>query len=58
MCDNASAISLSKNHIQHSHTKHIEVIHHFLRDRMLKGEIVLQFVSTKHQLAYIFLQSH
>jgi hypothetical protein len=54
MCDNTSAISLSKNLIQHSCTKHIEVIHHFLRDHMLKGEIVLQFVSTKHQLAYIF----
>ena len=31
MCDNISAINLSKNHIQHSRTKHIEIKHHFLR---------------------------
>jgi hypothetical protein len=28
-CDNTSAISLFKNPIQHLHTKHIEVRHHF-----------------------------
>jgi len=54
MCDNTSAISLSKNAMQHSFTKHIKVGHHFLRDHMLKGDIVLLFVSTKHQLIDIF----
>ena len=38
-------------------TKHIEVRHHFIRDRMLKGDIVLKFVSTEHQLADIFTKS-
>ena len=31
-CDNTSAISISKNLVQHSRTKHIEIRHHFLRD--------------------------
>ncbi|GKD90901.1 hypothetical protein Tco_1366408 [Tanacetum coccineum] len=32
MCDNEGAIVLSKNPVQHSRTKHIEIRHHFLRD--------------------------
>jgi hypothetical protein len=31
-CDNNSAISVAKNQVLHSKTKHIEVRYHFLRD--------------------------
>ncbi|GJW33747.1 retrovirus-related pol polyprotein from transposon TNT 1-94 [Tanacetum coccineum] len=34
MYDNKSAIDLSKNPVQHSRTKHIEIHHHFLRDNV------------------------
>ena len=30
--DNISAINISKNSVQHSKTKHIEIRHHFIRD--------------------------
>lgn len=53
-CDNTSAINLSKNPIQHSRTKHIEIRHHFIRDHIQKGDIELQFVKTDKQLADIF----
>ncbi|KAH9698504.1 Integrase catalytic domain-containing protein [Citrus sinensis] len=53
-CDNTSAINLSKNPIQHSRTKHIEIRHHFLRDHVQKGHIALEFISTEKQLADIF----
>jgi predicted DNA-binding protein (MmcQ/YjbR family) len=53
-CDNTSAISLSKNHIHYSRTKHIEVRHHFLRDYTMKDDIVLEFVSIKYQLVDFF----
>ena len=53
-CDNTSAINLSKNPIQHSRTKHIEIRHHFLRDHVLKCDIELEFVPTKRQIADIF----
>ncbi|GKC02537.1 hypothetical protein Tco_0994147 [Tanacetum coccineum] len=36
MCDNKGAIDLSKNPVQHSRTKHIEIRHHFLRDNVQK----------------------
>ena len=44
LCDNASAISLTKNLIQHSRTKHIEIRHHFLRDEVEKNKIELNFI--------------
>ena len=53
-CDNTSAINLSKNPIQHSRTKHIEIRHHFLRDHVQKGDIALEFISTEKQLVDIF----
>ncbi|GKC76755.1 retrovirus-related pol polyprotein from transposon TNT 1-94 [Tanacetum coccineum] len=42
MCDNKGAIDLSKNPVQHSHTKHIEIRHHFLRDNVQKGHISIE----------------
>ena len=53
-CDNTSVISISKNHMQHSRTKHIEIRHHFIRDHAQKGDITLEFVSIKYQFADIF----
>ena len=53
-CDNTSAINLTKNYIQHSRTKRIEIRYHFIRDHVQKGNIKLEFVSTKMQLADIF----
>ena len=53
-CDNTSAICITKNPVQHSRTKHIEVRHHFIRDHVEKGNISLSFISTENQLADIF----
>ena len=52
--DNTNVISISKNLMQHYRTKHVEIIHHFLRDHAQKGDIILEFVSTKYQLVNIF----
>ncbi|GJU96867.1 retrovirus-related pol polyprotein from transposon TNT 1-94 [Tanacetum coccineum] len=46
MCDNKGAIDLSKNPVQHSRTKHIEIRHHFLRDNVQKGHISIEKVSS------------
>ena len=55
-CDNTSTINLSKNFIQHSRTKHIEIRHHFIRDHIQNKDITLEFVSTEDQLADIFFK--
>ena len=53
-CDNTSAINLSKNPIQHSRTKHIDIRHHFLCDHIQNGDISFEFVDTNNQLVDIF----
>ncbi|GJU75710.1 retrovirus-related pol polyprotein from transposon TNT 1-94 [Tanacetum coccineum] len=53
MCDNKGAIDLSKNPVQHSRTKHIEIRHHFLRDNVQKGNISIEKVSSEDNIADI-----
>nr|BDI54701.1 Retrovirus-related Pol polyprotein from transposon TNT 1-94 [Triticum aestivum]BDI54741.1 Retrovirus-related Pol polyprotein from transposon TNT 1-94 [Triticum aestivum] len=53
-CDNESAIKISRNPVQHSKTKHIQIRHHFLRDHVLKGDISMCHARTEDQLADIF----
>ena len=55
--DNTSAISITKNHVHHKRTKHIDVRHHFLRDFYEKGEISMEFVATNEQVADIFTKA-
>ena len=54
LCDNESAVKIANNPVQHSRTKHIEIRHHFLRDHVSKGDIIIESVSTHDQLADIF----
>ncbi|TQE03277.1 hypothetical protein C1H46_011089 [Malus baccata] len=52
-CDNLSAIALSFNHVQHQRTKHIEIDVHFVRERVAKHRLMVQFVSSREQFADI-----
>ncbi|WVZ80823.1 hypothetical protein U9M48_028270 [Paspalum notatum var. saurae] len=54
LVDSTSAISIAKNPVLHSRTKHIDVRFHFLRDYYEKGDIDLVHVVTQNQLADIF----
>ena len=56
-CDNLSAINISKNPIQHSRTKHIDIRHHFIRDLVEDIVITLEHVTTDLQLAGIFTKA-
>ena len=46
-CDNTSAINLTKNPVQHSRSKYIEIRHHFIRDHVNNGDVILEFVCTE-----------
>jgi hypothetical protein len=47
LCDNESAIKMANNHVQHSRTKNIDICHHFFRDHVAKGEIILEGVRSE-----------
>ena len=44
-CDNTSAINLSKNPVQHSKSKHIEIRYHFIRDLVEEKTVYLEFIN-------------
>ena len=46
-CDNISSIMLANNPVYHARTKHIEVHYHFVREKVLAGEVDLVYVNTK-----------
>eukprot|EP00253_Pinus_taeda_P021924 PITA_21924 len=54
LCDNTSAIKISKNPIMHSKTKHIPIKYHFLREQVLEQKVKLEYVPSKEQVADIF----
>ena len=54
LCDNTSAINISKNPMMRSKIKHIPIKFHFLRERVTKKNIKLEYIGTKEQIANIF----
>ena len=54
LCDNTSAISISKNPVMHSKTKHIPIKFHFLREQVTEKNIKLEYIGTKEQVADVF----
>nr|GEW34228.1 hypothetical protein [Tanacetum cinerariifolium] len=48
--DNESSICVVKNHVYHSKTKHIEIMHHFIRDSYEKRLIEMVKIHTDHNV--------
>ena len=53
-CDNSSAIDISKNPIQHSKSKHIEIRYHFIRDLVERKIVCLECIPIERQNTDIF----
>lgn len=56
-CDNMISINIFNNPVQHSHTEHIDIRHHFIREIMEDKIITLDHVSTEKQLTGIFTKT-
>ena len=56
-CDNKKTISISKNPVMRSKTKHIPIKYHFLREHVAYKKIIVEYVGTKEQVADIFIKS-
>lgn len=55
--DNQGSLNLAHNPIYHGRTKHIEVKHHFIREKVLSEEINLEYTPTEEQLADILTKA-
>jgi aspartate carbamoyltransferase regulatory subunit len=56
-CENQGAISLTKNLIHHARTKHINVQHHFVRERVENGEVRFEYCPTEHMVADVLTKA-
>ena len=52
--DNSSAIDISKNLVQYSKTKYIEIRYHFIRDLVERKIVCPEYFPTEQQNADIF----
>ena len=55
--DNMSVTNISKNPIQHSRTKHIDIRHHFIRDLVEDKIVSLEHVVIEKHLVNIFTKA-
>jgi Reverse transcriptase (RNA-dependent DNA polymerase) len=51
MCDNQGAIKLMKHAIASMRSKHIDVIHHFVRERVARGEVAFEYCRSEDMAA-------
>ena len=49
--NNQGAITLAKNPQFHAYTKHIDIQHHFVQDKVSEGAVKLQYIETENQVA-------
>jgi hypothetical protein len=53
-CDNISVMYLSTNPVQHQRTKHVEIDLHFIREKVVIGQVYVLHVPTTSQFTDIF----
>jgi hypothetical protein len=51
LCDNQAAMKLIKHPIASMRSKHIDVQHHFVRERCSRGEVAFQYCETGEMVA-------
>jgi len=56
-CDNASAIALALSTKGHQRAKHIDIRHHYIRERVSDGQITLQHVPSADNIADVFTKA-
>ena len=55
--DNQGAIDYSINFINHGRTKHIDIQHHFVREKLISNEIKIQYCAMEDNLADILTKA-
>ena len=53
-CDNTGAGLMAANPVFHSRTKHIEIVIHFVREKVEAKELEVRYVPIEFQVADVF----
>jgi len=57
LCDSQSALAMMGNAVSSARTKHIDVIHHFVREKVTSGELKVQYVNTTDMTAGVLTKA-
>jgi transposase InsO family protein len=57
MCDNQGAIALVKNPTHHSRSKHIDIQHHFIREKVESNVIEMRYIPTERMVADVLTKA-
>lgn len=56
-CDNLFAVYLTANPVFHARTKHFDIDHHYVRERVALGTLLVKHIPGTQQIADIFTKS-
>jgi hypothetical protein len=56
-CDSAGALAQIHNPVGHQRAQHIDVLHHFVRGRVARGEIQVSYIATDSMVAHVLTKA-
>jgi hypothetical protein len=56
-CDNKPAIAIANDDAHHARTKHIDIRHHFIRDHVRRGDVVVDWIPTAQNHADVLTKA-